>query len=200
MYDLLFALDWNRYDVAQLCSSKNTVEHKYLAFSSLSILIDILSGLHSRKSNAYIEVDSSLKLRHELMGSSLQILNPIFNKWMSGVVFLILTWLLWQLPFPAECLYADPDRKVCSALNFCTMISWQSLQFIVMKGKKLQIRVIWHRRTCGQAYDALGLYHGVARTWLNPASVRFLYHNHLITFWAIGHVFGPLCNSNRWNC
>jgi hypothetical protein len=24
-----------------------------------------------------------------------------------------------------------------------------------------------------QAYDALGLYHGVARTWLNPASVRY---------------------------
>lgn len=22
-----------------------------------------------------------------------------------------------------------------------------------------------------QAYDALGLYHGIARTWLNPASV-----------------------------
>lgn len=38
-----------------------------------------------------------------------------------------------KLPFPAECLYADPDRK---------------------------------------AYDALGLYHGVARTWLNPASMQ----------------------------
>ncbi|KAG0578059.1 hypothetical protein KC19_5G202200 [Ceratodon purpureus] len=38
-----------------------------------------------------------------------------------------------RLPFPAECLYADPDRK---------------------------------------AYDALGLYHGVARTWLNPASMQ----------------------------
>ncbi|CAK9208083.1 unnamed protein product [Sphagnum troendelagicum] len=38
-----------------------------------------------------------------------------------------------NLPFPIECLYADPDRK---------------------------------------AYDALGLYHGVARTWLNPASMQ----------------------------
>lgn len=38
-----------------------------------------------------------------------------------------------KLPFPADCLYADPDRK---------------------------------------AYDALGLYHGVARTWLNPASMQ----------------------------
>jgi len=38
-----------------------------------------------------------------------------------------------KLPFPAECLYADPDRK---------------------------------------AYDALGLYHGVSRTFLNPTSMQ----------------------------
>lgn len=34
---------------------------------------------------------------------------------------------------------------------------------------------------CRQAYDALGLYHGVARTWLNPASVSFLNYVLLLT-------------------
>lgn len=38
-----------------------------------------------------------------------------------------------KLPFPKDCLYADPDRK---------------------------------------AYDALGLYYGVGRTFFNPASAK----------------------------
>ncbi|XP_020091567.1 thioredoxin-like protein AAED1, chloroplastic isoform X3 [Ananas comosus] len=42
-------------------------------------------------------------------------------------------WMSLLLPFPSDCLYADPDRK---------------------------------------AYDVLGLYYGLARTFFNPASAK----------------------------
>ncbi|KVH87692.1 Thioredoxin-like fold [Cynara cardunculus var. scolymus] len=53
-----------------------------------------------------------------------------------------------RLPFPLDILYADPERKL---LSHC------------MSLKLLGIHV-------SQAYDVLGLYYGIGRTFFNPAS------------------------------
>lgn len=39
---------------------------------------------------------------------------------------------LWQLPFPSECLYADPDHKVCYPLNW-NLFSKISLSLLLIR-------------------------------------------------------------------
>lgn len=66
-----------------------------------------------------------------------------------------------QLPFPMDCLYADPNREVISAIILTMSCEFPPCLTIISD-------------SLYQAYDVLGLYYGVGRTFFNPASVIFL--------------------------
>lgn len=61
-----------------------------------------------------------------------------------------------------ECLYADPERKVTQTNIPCFQdIFHVEMVIEVLSGLFLNM----------QAYDVLGLYYGLGRTFFNPASV-----------------------------
>lgn len=70
-----------------------------------------------------------------------------------------------QLPFPVDCLYADPDRTV-----ICCLV--HTLMMPIRDFSSFSDCKFWLKQNLFQAYDVLGLYHGFGRTFFNPASVN----------------------------
>lgn len=63
-----------------------------------------------------------------------------------------------------ECLYADPERKVTQIRKFTKLPWFYRLSFVLKWCLFCLLNM--------QAYDVLGLYYGLGRTFFNPASVR----------------------------
>lgn len=67
-----------------------------------------------------------------------------------------------QLPFPMDCLYADPERKVIYA-------DTNAARIVEPFFSKVTLNFVY---LFFQAYDVLGLYYGLGRTLFSPASVN----------------------------